>query len=56
VTVPRCCQRPHLIPYEGRAPFPCSAGSGTLRVNDELGRGGPVMCVYVGIDVHRKRS
>src|SRR6266487_291424 len=27
-----------------------------LRVNDELGKGGPVMSVYVGIDVHRKRS
>jgi transposase len=27
-----------------------------LRVKDELGKGGPVMSVYVGIDVHRKRS
>jgi transposase len=25
-------------------------------VKDELGKGGPVMSVYVGIDVHRKRS
>jgi hypothetical protein len=28
-----------------------------LRVRDsELGRGDPAMSVYVGIDVHRKRS
>ena len=32
---------------------PVSLGS---RVKDELGKGGPVMSVYVGIDVHRKRS
>ena len=25
-------------------------------MNDELGKGGPVMSVYVGIDVHRKRT
>jgi len=45
----------HVI-YEGRAPFPAQPGSGTLRVKDELGKGDPVMSVYVGIDVHRKRS
>src|SRR4249919_363461 len=37
-------------------PFPAQPGSGTLRVKYELGKGGPVMSVYVGIDVHRKRS
>src|SRR5262249_29159302 len=35
---------------------PAQPGSATLRVKDELGKGGPVMSVYVGIDVHRKRS
>src|SRR4029079_13675551 len=38
-------------------PFPAQPGSGTLRVrSSELGRGDPAMSVYVGIDVHRKRS
>src|SRR5918995_5831597 len=37
-------------------PFPAQPGGVTLRVSNELGRGGPAMSVYVGIDVHRKRS
>src|SRR6266487_2844871 len=37
--------------------FPAQPGSGTLRVrSSEFGRGDPAMSVYVGIDVHRKRS
>ena len=37
-------------------PFPCSARQRKLRGVSELGKGGPAMSVYVGIDVHRKRS
>src|SRR5215470_12113073 len=37
--------------------FPAQPGGRTLRVrSSELGRGDPAMSVYVGIDVHRKRS
>src|SRR6266700_1980318 len=40
----------------GAQPEIAGAAGASLRVKDELGKGGPVMSVYVGIDVHRKRS
>src|SRR5580700_5243061 len=51
-----CEQHPHLT-LEGPGLFQAQPGSRTLRVRDsKLGRGDPAMSVYVGIDVHRKRS
>ena len=41
---------------EAGPPFLAQPGSAKLRVISELGKGGPAMSVYVGIDVHRKRS
>src|SRR6266705_2108477 len=46
-----------LLTLEGPGLFQAQPGSRTLRVRDsKLGRGDPAMSVYVGIDVHRKRS